>query len=621
MPPSGRHPSPIPGILGGLAGLLLSLLPLSGTAQPFTLAPLEAGIPESDFRDTYQQRLFSLATAINQHGNMLGVYMLPDGTVKSYNVRFATNPAFSVVDSPDFISLAGGEPVCGWFCITEWPFGIRLTEGSASTAWLTTPVDSSPLPGSLPFSRYPGNFVEENRDGVVATTQEAPEGQFAAILDGVGMLILLPDIQWLVALTSGAEPLVLGYRGDDGRCLVYGEGCEPPECEEDAEHGDGHQNPHGRGHREHGRGHGYGHDRPEPCADDSTAAELQVAGEPVLIRARTDNSVLTWTFPVQLAAPYANASVTRLFPLTMNDQRVVLRASVEIDGARYENRLLSCTLSPAIDNNGDGIVDCDGGLTPLVPLAASTPVDTVIGFSLNSAGLLLGNYGYNAAGIGTPFLVDTAAVTPRQVPLYSLARGDGSWELNNVTGINDSATVVGYGYADCSEQPESWFLSPEDTASPGLTAEYRQQTDNAAVLPGELLTPDIPVTGGSGDYHFSMQSKTPRQSEWQPVHDWQPRPGPFAAPTDYLGDVCLRVRIRDNADATLTAERVIRVLVTDNLTDGQPTTPRIPDLLGDRAPDEDSTLEELVGPWPLQSLLMLLIAGFLRHIRAGRNRT
>lgn len=605
--------------------LAFSLLPALAAAQGWQLQSLDSQLHEGyDFTDDYGQRVVSVGTVVSDAGNLFGTYVLPDGSVHSYNIKFGTNPEMIIFDNPDFVHLAAGESSCVWFiCVTEMPFGMRLTDTDATTNWLNSLPDTSPLPGSLPLSRFPGHFVEENSNDIVASTQISAEGQFTTILnEQLEPFITLPDIPWVVALTSGAEPLVLGYRGEDGVCLVYGEDCQPPPSCDD-EDDDRHHNRRGRGHREHGRGHGYGHHHGD-CDDDDDGddhedegggdrAESVVVTEsqgPVLIQALSDNTTRIWSFPGKMAGLYRPRQLEDRFPLTMNDHMVILRASVELYHGDYRNRLFVCRLGETIDVDGDGVVDCEGGLVPLIPLEESPSVDTVIGFSLNNGGLLMGNFGYNAAGIGRPFMVDTESDSPRLMPLHGLTHGSGGWELNTVSDINASGMAVGYGYQDCSAQPQAWTLYPQEQDPPALWLGHAVQPGNAAVEPGDRFRPEVPVSGGSGDYQYRIQHKTPADPDWQLLHDWQDEAGSWHAPNDYLGDACLRISVRERADTSVTAEKVIRVLVTD-LDDSN--GPRDPDLIGDR--DSADSLEDLVqlGSGGGVTLLLLVISGLIRR--------
>jgi hypothetical protein len=624
------RPTPVAGILLAAAGALCLAASSSVAATQWTITSLAQQLPvQGDFTESFRQRRLSLSTVISDSGNQYGNYVLEDGSVKSFNVRFSSNPAFSVVDSDAFIPLAAGEPICPWgFCLTEWPFGIKLTDTGATTAWLDTATDTSPAPGSLPFSRFPGNFVAENHDGVVASTQLSAEGQFGLVMDrNSGMTIELPDVQWVIDLTSGAEPLVLGYSGERGDCLVYGEGCRPPVCDDDDDDHDhdhdhdhdGHQNHRGRGHREHGRGHGYGHHRDEQhdCDDDHDDDEQSqnrvVAPTPegaVLIQARSDNSTIVYTFPRQLDGSSAVMTVDDLFPLAMNDQLVVLRGSVSLGDRYFERRLLACKLGETLDVDGDRVIDCEDGFVPLVSLFDSHPVDTVLGFSLNQQGLLTGNYGYSAAGIGTPFVLDTTSSESPDLLSNRLKAGN-DWEIHTVTDLNASGVAVGYGYQDCSALPEAFSLYPQTgTSTDALRLSHRLQPDNAAVAPGDDFTPVISVTGGSGDYQYRLSTRQPGDEGWQLNHDWRTSFGAYAAPDDYLGDVCLKLEVRDAADSELSRTDILRVRVSEE--DNDAGTPGGPDLLGDRTADDADNVVTLGVTGGLH-LLLLFFTGLIRR--------
>lgn len=590
--------------------LLFALWPSLSPAHTWHLASLESELPDTDFTDRFRQRVLGIATVVSDDGNVFGTYLLPDESIHSFNIKFGENPAYTLFDNPDFIHLAAGEADCFWFaCVQEMPFGLRVSETDALTHWLNGNPDSSPLPGSLPLARFPGSFVEENAQGVVASTQTSTEGQFSAVLnDNPARLTTMPEIAWVIALGSGEEPLVLGFRGDGGDCIVYGEGCQPPECDDEQ---DRHQNTRGVGHREHGRGYGYGHYK-HHCHHEHDI-ENSDPGEPVLIRALSDGSYHSWSFPRQLANTSAWTEVESPFPLTMNDDSVILRASVTQNGNHYENRLFLCDLSGGIDLNGDGVVDCDQGLRPVEPLPQSSPVDTVLGFSLNNAGLLLGNFGFNAAGIGRPFYLDLAATAPTVTPLHNVAANSDYWELNTVTDLNRDGKAVGYGHRNCSDQPEPWSLYPAVTdTAPALALDQLPQPRNGAVAPGEHFTPAVSTTGGSGQYQYRIQAKTPTRERWQPVHDWQAQVGAVTAPRDYLGDFCLHVSARDSNNTDLSTDKVIRLRVTDAPLEAG-NTPRSPELLGDREPSEPLEELDFLGVWQGWMLLLLTLAGLVRR--------
>lgn len=593
--------------------LVLAALASPAMAGSWEFRSLEDQLPENaDFTTTYKQRVFSVGTVVNNTGNQFGTYVMPDGSINSYNIKFGDNPAYTLFNSPGFVHVAAGDTPCqsflgALFCLREWPFGARIADDGATAGWLNTLPDTSPLPGSLPLFRYPGHFVEENAEGVVATSQRSPDGAFSAVLDeNPEMLVTLTDIPWVVALSSGQEPLVLGFRGTGGDCLVYGESCVPDDCADGED--DGHSHTRGVGHREHGRGYGYGHHKHD--CDEATATDTDF-GEPVLVRAFSDGSSKIWTFPTS-TVEYPGAVMTQRFPLTMNDSTVILRASLTLNGDVHDNLMFRCDLPEGTDLNGDGVVDCINGLTPLEPLEDATSVDTVIGFSLNNEGLLTGNYGFNAAGIGRPFALDLSATSPEAIPLHNLAAESGGWELNNVTDSNDQGVAVGYGHRDCSAEPQSWTLNPDTAAGPALILGHAIQEHNGATAPGTRVSPKVPVSGGSGDYEFRLQGKAPEDAQWQPLQDWLPDIDGVTAPAGHLGDFCLRVSVRDRHDLSVTGEKVIRLRITDQPLDA-PATPRTPDLIGDREPSEP--LEEFtqLGALGGLSLWLMLMAGLYRR--------
>lgn len=601
------------GLLNVLA-LLLILSPTLAMSEVWEFQSVNAAIPpQSDFFSNYNQRLYSFSTAINNHGTQFGVYTLPNDITKSYSITFSDNPEFSVIDSENFISLTAGAPTCIFGFCSEWPFGIRLTETEAFTSWLDSPSDTTPTPGSLPFSRFPGNFVSENETGVIASTQISSESQFSVIVpESRESVIELPDIAWVVALSSGTEPLVLGYRGDNGHCLVYGHGCEPPECDE-ADDG-GHENTRGKGHREHGRGHGYGHDHDDCHEEDrtthgvSTSTADESTGS-VLIKAHSDGTTERWGFPEYLDRKYDYAKVEKTFPLAMNDNQVILRATIKKHNQVWPNRLLQCRLGPEIDTDGDGIVNCEGGLMPVIPPAEAQSVDTVLGFNLNADGKLIGNYGFNAAGIGNPFFLDTTAEAPTMHPLRNRVKKQEGWELNTITDINQQGTAVGYGYSNCSSKPDAYTLYPvSDTTLPQLAIQHQVQSNNGAVLPGEKIRPKMDLSGGSGNYLYRLDSKRPEDAEWHAEHGWREELGSYQSSQNHEGDVCLRVRVQDSANANRSTQTMIRIRVTETLRSGA----REQDLIGDR--DTGSAMDMLhIGSTGQFALLALALAGVFRR--------
>ena len=206
--------------------------------------------------------------------------------------------------------------------------------------------------------------------GVVASTQFNSSSQFGVLIHANGQ-VLLADVPWLIAINDLAEPLILGYDGADGGCLVFGDDCvpDPVDCDDDdRHHGNGADT--GQGHEEHGNGNGYGH---YDCDDDEhgsggprddedevdprnrralllpnypapktvqakTVAPPAVTGA-LLIRLRTDGSTLRYRFPATAVAGDGSYAVTDLFPLALNDTRAVQGYSLVIHDLKPEESL------------------------------------------------------------------------------------------------------------------------------------------------------------------------------------------------------------------------------------------------------------------------------------------
>ncbi|MFP5383175.1 MAG: hypothetical protein ACLGHG_03805 [Gammaproteobacteria bacterium] len=526
----------------------------------------------------YGPERISLGTAINNNGHLFGFRVTEAGILRSFNIAFGTNPKMTSVETDNFVALSGSDTSCWWiFCTTEYPFGMRvLDDGTAVTAFLNTVIGTSPLPGSLPYALFPGNFVEENRNGIVASTQVDLVSQFGAFLHPGGVTVLA-DVPWLAGINDLAHPLALGYDGLDGDCLVFGENCAPlpEECEADGS--DTHSNTTGRGHESHGRGHGYGHYKCRSDADADGAdgagtgstAILPDTGALLLRLSTSDYSVSRYRFPRFVTAGDALYAARLVFPLAINDSRAILRGDVVLGDGTLDQRLLSCSFDgSAPDADGDGVVDCIGGLQLVGGVAGSIRVGTVLGFSLNNAQTLAGNLGYSAAGIGAPFVVDVAAAVPVPVLLSNLATGSAGWEIHNITDLNQNGRMIGYGYRDCGAFPQAFFIDP-GTAPASTIRFHRGAFERPALLEtGDLLLLAPTVSGGSGLYEFRIRTRTPADSEWTLLSDWSADASVFAPAENFRGDVCFHVEARDALAPESSSEMVVRYRVVDPLPAG-----------------------------------------------------
>lgn len=563
-----------------LALLLLPTLALAAMPAGYRFSSILDAIPPEavEYRAAFSDQRSSLVTATNNNGHLAGFRVGNDGRVYGFNMSFGTNPKMVAVSNNDFVALSIADASCWWiFCNTEFAFGARiLPDGTATTAFAHTPLDATIIPGSLPLMRAPGNFVDENRRGVIASTQVDAGGQFGVVLHSAG-ITTLADVPWLVAINDLAQPLVLAYGGLDGGCLIFGKDCPPaPEtatCDDNG--GDTHRNTTGRGHVEHGNGNGYGHykcriDRngketgviaaePAPAAD--PAASNPYAGA-LLIRVNSDGTTVRYGFPTTALAGGVMQTASRLFPLALGDARAVLRGDVSINGVVHDKRLLACTFDPAaLDADGDGRVDCIGGMTLVADQAGGVRVGTVVGFSLNNAGVLAGNFGYNASGIGSPFLLDLAQAQPVPVLVSDLAANDGAWEVHTIADMNQAGKLVGYGFRDCSVLPQAFFIDPRAAAtSSALRFRYGDFEKQTVLASGTLLPIAPVVTGGSGSYQYRVQVRTPTDTQWELFSDWSPAINAFD-PGNYLGDVCFRIEARDAQNPAVVQSTIVRYAV------------------------------------------------------------
>lgn len=622
----------------GVPALLLFLW-LPGTL-PAAVAPVPAGyqfksvldtLSASVFRTGYVNQVMSLNTAVNANGTLIGFWLTPEGEFHTHSLLFGTNPKEISLDTTGFIGLSGSDVSCFFFftaliCSNEYSYGIRvLSDGVTTTgvsAFVNTPTDSAAIAGSLPFTLYPGNFVDENHAGVLATTQIAADfSQYGVLMSG-NTAVTLDNVPWLIAINDLAEPLVLAYDGVDGECLVYGSDCLP-EC--NPEDGDTHSHQNGRGHEEHGQGYGYGH---EKCHHDDTATTIaprsgivispETGNGALLIRLLADFSTLRYRFPSEVTIGDGTVAVNDLFPLAINNSRAILRGDVTVDGTTYERRLLSCVFDPAaLDPGGDGTVDCSGGMTLIGGSPAnSVRVGTVLGFTLNDNGTLTGNRGYSAAGVGTPFVLDVAATTPVAVPLSTLTTSADAWEINTLTDLNMAGRITGYGYRDCALLPEAFFIDALASAPAANALRFEPGAFEYPALlePGTVLTIAPTVIGGSGSYEFRVSTRVPGIGEWALLSDWSVQAGTYD-PGSHLGDVCLRVEVRDAAAPETVRAEIVRYRVASN----DPSSPPAGDegrgnsTVLDILVDANAELADLLGAGSIGQLLMLAVLALRRR--------
>lgn len=536
--------------------------------------------PTYESRLRYESRVMAVATSVNGNGHLGGFWLQNDGQFRSHSLQIAANPALTFLDTPDFLTLTTSDVSCSllWGVILICPhdnaYGIRVVPPLLPEDPVTgfsariTPNDVALIEGSLPLAMHPGNFVAENAAGVIATTQVASATQFGVLVHAGGQAVLT-DIPWLVAINDLAEPLVLAYDGDDGNCIVYGEGCtDPTEGQCVDEHGHWHTG-HGKGHEEHGNGNGYGHDKCTCDGGGSVTPPGSNTGGALLLRLLADGNVLRYRFP----ATADGLAVSQVFPLAINDDRAILRGSIDNGGTVLEKRLLSCVFNPAaLDGDADNIVDCTGGMTVIGGVGASIRAGTVLGFELNNAGRLVGNYGYNAAGVGTPFVVDITAGTPVATPLADLATNSTGWELNAITDINSAGRMTGYGYRDCGANVDAFYIDESTTAPASALRFVRGVFESPAQLGiGDTLDIAPVVTGGSGNYEFQVSTRAPGDAGWTLLTDWSADAGQYTA-GNTPGTVCLRVLARDAASPAQSREQIVRYAVVDDTVAPAPTS-------------------------------------------------
>lgn len=566
----------------------------------YSVRPMSAVVAGSLFETQFDEAAFSVATTINQRGNMFGYQLTHTGQYRTFNITEGTNPRLTVVDTQDFLGLAAREPRCFWFfCTTVQPFGIaRLPEG-ASTGFVGQTIDESPLPGSLPENRFPGNFVQSNGAGMVATTQYDGQQHFGAIV--VNDAVVLPTgVSWLVAINDNNAPQVLGYRGSHADCLVFGQNCPLPVDDDCPEEDELYKNPRQNqqtGHVPAGRAAGFyqcsaragvaplpsqrnndhrqaGPPNSEPGAQgqgrrarSGTTAPVTVQDNGVvLLQMAADNTYDLLGFSAMLDD---GTPMEMAFPLAMNASVAVIRADLITPTGRTPGRLLTCHFDPlALDTDGDGLVDCAGGWQPL----DAPSVRTVLGFSLNAQGVLAGNLGHNSAGIGQPLVLDiTGAAAPAL--LVSRVPQPGGWELSSIVALNNSGRAVGYGYRDCSAAPEALVLSPIGSSLPGeLAFMPGHWLLDTQVDAGQGFSIAPAASGGSGQYLFRYSRKQPQELVWTPLGGWSA--DPLQQVADSQGHLCYRIEVTDAVDMSVTREVVVRYQV--GAVSANPATPSLP---------------------------------------------
>lgn len=611
----------------------------------YLLVP-ESGFATDPFTEKFTERQLSVASALNNNGFLIGFWMGNDDSFNTYSLQFGTNPLGVVRFTDNFIGLSGSDVPCiNLFGILlcsnpEFPYGTRIVPNEDPTqlptvvsAFLNTMPGSVAVPGSLPYMRYPGNFVDENSRGILASTQLSPTAQYGVIVRGE-TVINLPDIPWVVAINDLIEPLVIAYNGNDGGCFVYGEGClpEPTPCEEDPNPG----NAGGDSGRE-ASGNAWGHNKCKDGIVDGNNGGGGTGGSgsggsggggtgtpangAILLHLKADNSVVRYGFPSTTPLGTETGTVTHLFPLAINSTQVVLRGDVTLGSTVFEKRLLSCSFNTVPDMDGvivydtdaDQVIDCLGGLQLIGGLQHNIRVGTVLGFTLNDDQLLAGNFGYNASGVGLPMLTNLADVVPVAEPAGNLAAGTDGWEINTITDMNRAGMMTGYGYKDCGRDPEAFYFAPQSTPPEAGVRFQRGDFEFPAYLaPGTTLQIRPTLTGGSGAYELRVHVRKPGDEAWQLLTDWSTDAGSWS-PGAYQGEVCFKIEARDpSATAAAAQQTVVRYSVG--------VSPR------NTAPDDDTGTglltptqgdfevgDLLAGGLGFASLLMLGLAGLRRR--------
>ncbi len=563
-----------------LAALLLTLVsPATQADDGFLFRPLTEMTATSVFGQSFASHQYSVGTTVNQRGNLIGYQLTASGQWRGFNITPGSNPSLVIVDTPDFISLAAGEPVCFWiFCSSALPWGVMLTADGPVGQFVGRDPLLAPLPGSLPDSRFPGAFVNANRAGVVATSQQSDAGRFGAILFSNASLTLA-DAPWLTAINDNVPAQVLAYHGADADCLISGVGCTPPPSTDCHDDGDRHSNTRGKGHQSHGKGHGYGHYRCGPgkpgsdsyrgirtSTDSAPSVAVESAGAgSSLITVAADGVISRLQFPSQLAS---GEGLSRMYPLALNNRTAVLRADIH-GSSVWPGRLLRCDFEPLQqDGNGDGVVDCLNGLRPVEAPETGIEVRTVFGFSINNQGLLIGNSGFAGAGIGVPFQLDlNQLVVQAELLANRLVGGDG-WELGSVNDLNDGRRAIGHGYLNCSDAAQAVALMPLTALSRGVGFRAGSWLHPATVAPGQNYSLAPQAKGGSGQYLYRYSARRAGDSDWTLLQDWS-ADALQATASAQAGDVCHRIEL---ADALSSAQRelIVRVRVSTDLSSAAP---------------------------------------------------
>lgn len=560
----------------------LALLTLGSSAvqanDGFLFRPLTEMTAASGFGQSFSSHHYSVGTAVNQRGNLIGYQLTANGQWRSFNITPGTNPALVIVDTPDFIALAAGEPVCIWiFCSAALPWGVMLTPDGPVGQFVGRDPLLAPLPGSLPDSRFPGAFVNANRAGVVATSQQSDIGQFGAVLFSNGTLTLA-DAPWLTAINDNVPAQVLAYHGADADCLISAVGCTPPPSTDCHDEGDRHTNTRGKGHQSHGKGHGYGHYRCGPgkpgsdsylginaASESAVTASASAGAGSSLITVAADGVISRLQFPSQLAS---GEGLSRMYPLALNNRTAVLRADIH-GSSVWPGRLLRCDFEPLQqDGNADGVVDCLNGLRPVEAPETAIEVRTVFGFSLNNQGLLIGNSGFAGAGVGVPFQLDLNQVVAQADLLANRLVGAEGWELGSVNDLNDGRRAIGHGYLACSGSAQAVALMPVTALTGGVGFRAGNWLHPAAVAPGQNYALAPEAKGGSGQYLYRYSARRAGDSDWTLLQDWS-ADALQATASAQTGDVCHRIELAD-AQSSEQRELIVRLRVSTDLSSAAP---------------------------------------------------
>lgn len=185
-----------------LASILLAVAGTATAGWEFSsvsdaLPPPSDPVVSSDIKPVFDQQVLSVGTALGENGAMYGFRVTDDGTPHAFAIRLGTNPKGRMLDKEDMLGLTGAENYCySIICLGyDIPFGIRITEaGTAITGYSNTPDDAPVVAGALPFALFPGNFVKENVNGVIASTQVAPDGSQAGVVIQGATITTLDDV-------------------------------------------------------------------------------------------------------------------------------------------------------------------------------------------------------------------------------------------------------------------------------------------------------------------------------------------------------------------------------------------------------------------------------------------